>query len=266
MAADYLPFSTALRIVGLIILLLSNLTQGAAQSGKVLLDNGSVLYGEVAELNLEKLSIQVGSDRIDLAIDNISLIKIKKRSDSIQNIDMALYRRLSKNSFRGVEKNIQLGVLHGRRDEDVAAKSLFSMSLQLNYRYSQFLQGGIAVGYDHFNEFGTFPVQLVYRGDLSSKWSTLFYYVSAGYGFTKLLETDDALAGIDRARGGMTYRAGLGYGWRMEKVGFELTAGWKRQSVEMVYEFGDLIGLPTENATTLKRLINRAEIKFGVIF
>ncbi len=247
-------------------MMLSHYIQADAQSGKVLLNNGSVLYGEVAELNADKLSMKVGDDKIVLPVESVKLLKIKRLSDSIQNINMNVYRQLSKNNFRGFEKNIQLGILRGRENSEVSAESSFSASLQLNYRHHQYLQGGIAVGYDHYDEFGTFPVQLVYRGDLSSKWSTLFYYASGGYGFAKLLQTDDVNPGVDRAEGGMTYRAGMGYRWRLEKTGFEFAVGWKYQKVDLVYAFYDSFRVLNENFMTLKRSINRIEIKFGIIF
>lgn len=241
-------------------------TQVNAQLDKVILQNGSVLYGEVDQLDKNRVSIDIQGEKFSFPVKNIRLLKLSKESRNAESVDASVYDQLSKMEFRGFEKNVQLGFLHGKQYSGASADVSFSGSFQLSYRYHQYVQAGLSVGYDHFDQFGTFPVQFTYRGDLSSRWATIFYYGSVGYGFAKLLEKTDENPGLDRINGGIAYRAGLGYRWRLEKTGFEFAVGWKHQKVDYDYKYYGGFWAEDEDLATLQRSINRAEVKFGFIF
>ncbi|MEM9391638.1 MAG: hypothetical protein AAGA02_14265 [Bacteroidota bacterium] len=237
----------------------------SGQSGKVLLKNGSVLYGNIGKLDAMELELLIEEELISLPRDMVRMVSIKKKIDT-SLIDKEVYKSLSLFGKRGIEKSIQVGLLHGREDSDASARETFSGAIQVSYRVSSFVQPGISVGYDHHDEFGIIPVLLTYKFDLSPKWSTPFLYGSAGYGFAKLLEEDDINPGIGKVNGGLNYQLGLGYRWRLEKIGFEFAIGWKCQKVDFEYGNFDWFWTENESNITLSRSINRAEFKFGIIF
>ncbi|MEM6360539.1 MAG: hypothetical protein AAF149_22575 [Bacteroidota bacterium] len=237
----------------------------SGQSGKVLLKNGSVLYGHIGKLDTRELELLIEKELLSLPVDMVRMVNIKKKID-VSVIDKEVYESLSLYGKKGIEKSIQIGLLHGREDSDASARETFSGAVQVSYRFNSFVQPGISVGYDHHDEFGIIPVLLTYKLDLSPKWSTPFLYGSAGYGFAKLFEENDINPGIDKVDGGLNYQLGLGYRWRSEKVGFEFAIGWKRQKVDFEYENFDWFWTDNENNITLIRKINRAEFKLGIIF
>lgn len=234
------------------------------QTDKVMLKNGSVLFGTVERLNVEGVRLTVENEVLTFPFESIRMVKIKDIESS--DVDDSVYQQLSKYGRKGVDIGIQVGLLHGRLNSELTSNETFSVSAQGMYRFSQYLQTGISIGYDHHNEFGIFPLLLVYRADLSSKWSTPFFYGSAGYGFGWLLQSDDVNPGVDEVKGGANYQLGFGYRWRLEKIGLEFALGWKHQKVNFEYKNNDWFWIQNENNITLHRSINRAEFKFGIIF
>ncbi|MEM6524127.1 MAG: hypothetical protein AAGF85_02660 [Bacteroidota bacterium] len=239
-----------------------------AQPGKVWLKNGSLIYGHVQLLDSGNLELLVDESVLKLPVDKVRTIALRRMKylGASETIDRSAYENLSRLNKRGLEKSIQIGLLHGRENSEASTSETISLSLNASYRFNQFVQPGLSVGYDHHDEFAIFPVQFIYRADISARWSSPFIYGGIGYGFAKLLEEEDADISIGDASGGLNTQLGLGYRWRVEKIGFEFAVGWKHKKVDFDYKNFDWFWTQNENNITLQRSINRAEFKLGIIF
>ena len=203
-----------------------------AQQDKVLLENGSVIYGEVSRLTRDNLVIQVGTDNVlDLPVSDVALLKIRRAEK--KELDPEVLKSLIRARDRGLQQEVHMGILYGRENTNESSDATGSFSANVVYKMEQYLQIGLGVAYDQYNDFNAAPVYFYYKGDLSSRWSGPFYYGSAGYGHA--WERNKSDREFDSVRGGLHLRAGLGYRWRLETVQLELSMGWKQQKVSSDY-------------------------------
>lgn len=237
---------------------------GYGQSDKLLLKNGSLLYGSIETLNSDEVRLTVENEMLRFPYSSIRMVRLRKNKS--QNIDHNLYKELRQYSTKGIQVSLQVGLLHGRENSEQSAEETISFTAQGLYHFSQLLQMGISLGYDHHNTFAVLPILVVYRADFSSRWSTPFFYTGVGYGIGRKLDNDDGNPSLEQVNGGINYQLGLGYRWRFQKIGFEFALGWKHQKVDLDYKTLNSFWTESENNITLNRSINRAELKFGIIF
>ncbi|MEM7109755.1 MAG: hypothetical protein AAF519_16130 [Bacteroidota bacterium] len=251
------------------VILLCLLVENAfTQEGKVWLKNGSILYGSLQRLDADHVQLLVDENLVSFPLHKVRAVVLKKRKqlDELGAIDQSVYKSVGRTHQRGLEKGMQIGVLHGRENSEASTRETISVTLLANYRFNQFVQPGISVGYDHHDEFAIFPILMTYRANLTGRWSTPFIYAGLGYGFAELLEKEDADTSVNNIDGGLNTQLGLGYRWRNEKIGFEFAVGWKHQKVDLDYKNFESFWTQSENNITLHRSINRAEFKLGIIF
>ena len=237
--------------------------QVSAQKDKVLLQNGSVIYGEVTNIDQEKVQVRVDEGlTIMFPVQNVARLKVKDKER--EGINTQVLKDLGKANSRGVWKEVSVGMLYGRENNDQSYEATPSVAANATYWLEQFLQIGLGMGYDQYDDFRALPLYLYYKGELTNQWSGPFYYGAVGHGF--MWERGNSTDEYSDVTGGLHLRAGMGYRWRLDAVQLQLSMGWKHQKVDAEYSNSTFWWIGNENKLTLARKMNRVELMLGIIF
>lgn len=244
----------------LLIFTILSLANAQAQD-KVVLKNGSIIYGKVTSVINDKLSIEYAENEIlEFEVNQLQHLKIKdaKLRES-ETFDLTLLKRINKVKFRqGIKTMVQAGILLS----DVPDAN-FTFSATATYRISQYAQFGLGTGYDVYRQFHAMPIYLYYQADLMAGSESPFVYGAFGHSFVK--EREDFDDAINDLESGKVLQVGLGHRLIIDRKSLIFTLGWRQQHVS--YDNTPVWWIDQEGySSTIKRQMNRMEIKIGMMF
>ncbi len=154
---------------------------------------------------------------------------------------------------------MEFGGLFGRntREETTAAFSVHTIN---GYRLWNFLEPGLGVGFDLYEDFTVLPVYASIRADLVKAPIIPYYFASAGYGFA--WQNSKTRIDFDQVRGGFGWTAGMGVKIPLERISVLVGAGYKHQSITTLTGSVELHGFETEQL----RKIRRFSLMTGITF
>ena len=80
---------------------------GYGQSDKLLLKNGSLLYGSIETLNSDEVRLTVENETLRFPYSSIRMVRLRKNKS--QNIDHNVYKELRQYSTKGIQVSLQAG-------------------------------------------------------------------------------------------------------------------------------------------------------------
>ena len=136
----------------------------------------------------------------------------------------------------------------------------FSVHTINGYRLWDFLEPGLGVSFDFYDDFTTLPVYLSARADLVKARVVPYYFGGVGYGF--VWQNSNSPIDFDQVQGGITWSAGMGIKIPLEKISVVVSAGYKHQKITTLIGSIEEMGFETEE----NRKIRRFTLTTGITF
>lgn len=215
----------------LAILCLLLISSVIAQEDKLYLHNGSFICGNIQSIGLDSAIIQLSKGLMKINNDEIIYVKCHKRSSAV--VAPGVLDSINKNAFtKGFFYGLQAGVLFGGEAVDPDRTTL-AFSVKVHHQFSPWLQLGTDIGFENYFRFKCVPILLYYRSDLTPAPGGLFAFVSGGYGL--IWENDDQERQYEKLKGGLAFKLGAGYMFKVDSRPFEVSLGYSLQKVEESY-------------------------------
>jgi len=218
---------------------------------KVVLNNGSVIWG-VTEFQQENAIIFLSGK--DSLIVPVSMIKSLKT----QKLNPELYLERS----QGPYYQVSVGVLLGKSHNNSENRGSVAASFTSGYKISPLFGLGLGVGLNYYPDQIHVPVYLDIQGDLSKGRVTPFYQLSTGWSWA---DERDNISQIGKAEGGFYLRPALGVRWHFAKHSWHFQLSYVRQNAITRYEPVDF-GNGNVITNVEERTFQRMGISIGISF
>lgn len=188
---------------------------------KVILNNGTVLYGELIAYSPETgLIMQIKGHNITIKNQDIKRFKMLNRS--VEKTYLPLKRKK-------IYYRTNFGLLSNTNGTGT------TMNISALYQFNSYFSAGVGIGVDnyYFNApHNIFPVFTEFKGYLMDKSSSPFVSLKTGYSFSTPHEESGQLA----ARGGILLNPTFGYRFGSRGIMFDIYSGLRYQKA--YYEKG----------------------------
>ncbi len=219
---------------------------------KVMLKNGSVLWG-ITELREYGVLIHLNeSDSLTLSLDEIEAIKRDK-------LNPVFYQP----EFNTWFYQINWGVTVGKRNDFSTNQVNFNASAVMGKRFNSRLGLGLGSGLYYYLETRHIPIFVELQGDLLKRRFTPAYFVRAGWSLAD--ERRDLEDFVDWTRGGFYLEPGLGLRIYGLKHSIHLRVSYLSQGSKTKFSEVDF-GNGSSSQTTQKRRFERTTFTLGVTF
>lgn len=220
---------------------------------KVVLKNGSVIYGWVTETyGDDMMTIDIDTEtQVRLSADKVDKIKYNRPNPQL------IYSQKQKYFHR-----IETGVLLGRTFEWGIVDGTLTAHTVHGYQFTDLLGVGIGAGYDRYGTSQHLPIYLGLSGEvLHGRWSP-YYFINAG--FSRAWDRGQSnFQDVVEADGGLMLQAGAGLKLNLYKHSLLLSISYKQQESRL-YVGGD--GAPNRFSITEDRTNKRLSITTGISF
>jgi len=217
--------------------------------------------------NLYNIKLKDGTSlrAVYLDLDSADLLKGQKKGGLVLSFlvtdisSMSLvpeFRPPSKKFYHVLEAGVLIG--NDFRDETLANQTLQTVN---GYRIFDFLQTGIGVGVDWYDNFIVMPLFLDITAELTKTRVVPFYSGQVGYGFGWKRKNAD-LSNVSSIKGGFTYRVEAGIAVAINEFSLLFSLGYRQQKTETT--FGDLKRDGFDQVQDRK--LNRFTITTGIQF
>lgn len=265
MRYKFIPFFI---LIFLLFLSLIIKAQNPESSPKVILKNGSILYGEILEKKENEFITLKISEETTLVIPYDEIKSIS--SGKPETIGLPMLKKNMNILYRdkGIYGTYAGGIGFGNAFRDVFF--MLNTDLSLGYRFNKYAAAGIGTGLHIYPTSGNVnPLYLEFRGNVGKKRMSPMYYAKAGYAVrsvrTGLSESFKAGTFLGFGFGYREYTARK-FGW-MYSVGFQLQAT-EQKWTQRIPRFNDQTGewtFVTVNAEG-KITYNRVVWTWGILF
>ena len=242
-------FSFALVIMAL--LSLAGKAQVEKYLDKVVLKNGSVIWGLADVINDQVMVHISDSETVTVPLSQLQDLKT-------QRVNPQYYQR----KVPGPYYQLNAGITLGRTHEDYTTETNFNGSLVAGYKFRRSLGVGIGTGLYYYPQIRAVPIFAELQGDMLNTRFTPSYFIRAGWGLTTDRNQDGQ---VEDTQGGFYLEPGLGLQWYTAGHSWMLRVSYLRQNSETVYlplDFGN--GNVVTNVET--RTFERTTISLGFAF
>ena len=219
---------------------------------KVMLKNGSVLWG-IAELKEQGVLIHLnGSDSVTLSLDEIEAIKRDKLNPQFYQPE-----------FNTWFYQVNWGIIVGTRTEFSTNEVNFNASAVVGKRFNSKLGLGLGSGLYYYLETRHIPIFAELQGDFIKHRFTPVYFLRTGWSLAD--ERRDIEDFVEWTSGGFYLEPGLGLRIYGLKHDIHLRVSYLSQSSRTKYSPIDF-GNGSSTQTTQKRRFERTTFTLGVTF
>lgn len=242
------------------ILFLSTLSL-AGQSDRVYLKNGSLVRGDLLQVDSRHLLMDIGeSNPIKLSFENLRFVKVNRKKTGLTAAEVKAADSLNR-SLRPIKLShlLRVGVITGEDGTTFDQVSTANISLDYTLFYpvkdTWFL--GFGMGYDLYSTFEAFPFTLEVRKDWGVGPSPFFSYLKVG--IARAGARDNDIGQESRVRGQELIAFGIGQQWTLGKNAMFVSVGFRSQSLQSSWSAGDFSSVTDWD-------FNRLDMKLGFVF
>lgn len=207
----------------LILLLTCSLTYSQKAKHTVFLKNGTIIRGEIIDINPEKgIKIKYSNQIFFFPyneIDDVNMGKTKQAKPIPE-----------KTQLTGLRNKTTLGILAGNNGSDQKAPLSFTSSIA--YHLNPKLSLGLGSGLEFYQET-VLPVFIETQYNINSKKTSPFIYAHGGWAFAIDDRESNSMQTFE-SLGGLRYGTGIGcILWFNSNTGIVLQAGYQFQEIEI---------------------------------
>lgn len=241
----------------LAMLLLS--TVSMAQTDRVYLKNGSLLKGEILQIDAKQLSIDIGeAEPLSLSLGHLRAVKVKKKRTALapevlHTLD-SLNRALKSNLWL---HQVRVGIINGEDGGSFISSTGFSTDYTLFFTPKATWHIGLGFGYDEYPSFQVLPVGIELRKDWGIGPAPFFTYFRTG--ISRAGHRGGFIGFNSSVRGHEFFAFGVGQQWSLGRTSMFISTGFRSQSLSTSWSNGDFRSRTDWN-------LNRLDIKVGMVF
>lgn len=236
---------TATYLFGLLLATLQVSAQTDRFVDKVVLTNGSIIWG-LGELEGQQMKIFLDSqDSITVPVEYVKTLKTGKL-----NPDLYMERVL------GPYCQVSVGVLLGKSYQYTDNEASFSASFTSGYKFKRSLGIGIGVGLNYYIQQRHIPVYLDLQGDIVPGRITPFYQLNAGWSWGS---DRTSAAEIDKVKGGFYLKPSVGLKWHFARHSWFLLFSYVHQQATTYYQ-----PIDNWNGSSVTNVEGRQLQRFGI--
>ncbi|MCU4177029.1 hypothetical protein [Carboxylicivirga sp. N1Y90] len=234
-----------------IVILATNLSFAQKAKHTVYLKNGTIIRGEITEINPDKdLAIKYGDQIFTFSNSDIERIDMGSKPESK---DIVENRQLT-----GIYNKTTFGILAGSSGSE--QKAPFAFTSSLGYHFSPNLSMGIGSGLEFYEET-VLPAFVEAQYNFKSRKINPFVFAHGGWAFAIDDRKSNSMQTYD-SKGGMRYGGGLGcIMWFNANNGIVFQVGYQFQEIEV-----EKTESYVQNNSTLIDEYNRFAVKIGFYF
>lgn len=244
--------SPAILIVWLLTFSINCLGQVEKYLDKVVLNNGSVIWG-IAEMTADEVLVHLDSHQ------TLSVPLAEVASLQTQKLNPRYYQK----SEPGFYYQLVWGITLGKSHVDFPNETSFNISATAGYRFISYFGLGLGVGLYYYPQMRHLPIFLDVQGDLLKTRLTPIYSLRTGW--SKAYPRDDLSDQVDETKGGYYLEPGLGLKWQAANHAWQVKVSYLQQHSETIFspiDFGN--GNRLINKETRK--FERTTITLGITF
>ena len=193
---------------------------------KVVLNNGSVLYGWVTETYGDSMmTIDIDTEtRVRLSASKVEKIRYNRPNPQL------IYRQNQKYFHR-----FEVGALLGRTFEWATVDGTFTAHTVHGYQFTNRFGVGIGAGYDRYGTSQHLPIYLGLSGEIiHGRWSP-YYFLNSG--FSRAWDRGQSnFRDVVEVNGGWMLQAGVGLKVNLYKHSMLLSISYKQQESRLYTE------------------------------
>ncbi|MGI9541731.1 MAG: hypothetical protein ACR2MX_00650, partial [Cyclobacteriaceae bacterium] len=204
---------------------------------KVVLINGSVLYGWVTET--------YGDDMMTIDIDTETQVRL-----SANKVEKVKYNRPNPQLIYSQRQKyfhrFEAGILLGRTSEWTIVDGTFTAHTVHGYQLTDLLGIGVGAGYDRYGTSQHLPIYLGLSGEVLHGRLSPYYFINTGFSHAWDRQRSN-FQDVVEADGGLMFQAGAGLKINLYKHSLLLSVSYKQQESRL-YTGGD--GVPNRLSFT----------------
>jgi len=246
--------------IAIIILIFISVQINAQKSDiskdKLVLKNGSIIYGELLNYNPSKIIEFKLTDNTVLSIPDSNIVSIQTNYISDKN-DMSGSNTKKIYSYVAFDLSPSNSVSNNRYGSSSSGTGI-GTEYSIQYRLSKYLFTGIGIGVQTYNTFEKavfYPVYADIMTLVNSSKTTPFFRVQLGYSSVSS-SNENHLTGFE---GGLMFNPAFGIKFGTKHLDYTLDFNYKYQKASFDYKYN--------NSSSTKDIIyKRFAFRFGVLF